>query len=134
MTVRMLLMLVFAGAGAVASDAVAAACSLKTWTIEGLVVDADGAPIAGATIEARWEERANGTMSNRRDTDAAGRFTAPVAFDPYSGKTFGGTDKCEATLDEVTLVVSKSGFRSRALTLAPEKIDEPVRVELQPGR
>jgi hypothetical protein len=132
MKIRTIVLL--AGIVAAMPGAAIAACDLRTWTIAGLVVDADGAPVPDATVEARWEEKVNGTMSNRRDADSLGRFTAPIAFDPYSGKTFGGSFKCEETLSEVTLVIASTGFRTTELTLEPEKVDGLVRVVLQRGR
>jgi hypothetical protein len=119
---------------AMTSDRAHADCTLVDWSVEGVVVDADGAPVADAQVEARWEERENGTMSNRRDADALGRFSNPVQFDPYSGRTFGGTEKCEAELEAVTLVVSKRGFRTTEMRVVPDQVDGPVRVVLQRTR
>ncbi len=111
-----------------------AACDLIEYNLEGVVVDDQDAPVVNAAIEARWEERANGTMSNRRESDATGHFTVKVAFDPYSGRTFGGKDKCETVLERILLVVQRNGRQPFETAIDPRKLEGPLRVVVPSGR
>lgn len=107
-----------------------AACPLREYVVPGVITGPAG-PVAGATVEAEWEEKSIGTASTRTTSGADGRFVLTIQFDTYSGRTFGGTDKCESALDEAQVRVSAPGFdgAQRAIDLGGE-IDE-LAIELR---
>ncbi|HET7845037.1 MAG TPA: hypothetical protein VFL14_12860 [Xanthomonadales bacterium] len=107
-----------------------AACPLEEIELVGFVRDADGAAIAGAAIEASWEEKAAGTVSTRRESVGDGSFLLKVAYDTYSGKTFTGKDKCETRIESAKLVVSHDGYATltRDVKLAP--LEAPLELTL----
>lgn len=88
-----------------------AQCPLAEITISGRVVDAAGRPVPNSRIAAVWTERAAGEVSNQRDTNDEGDFSMRIPFDTFSGRTFLGEARCEATLGQVTLTVTSPGYR-----------------------
>lgn len=110
------------------------ACPLRDYRISGLVVDPNGAPLAGVVVTTTWEERSAGTLSNERETGSDGRFDVRVSFDTHSGRTLTGRDRCEAALDEVRLEFRRSGFGVRELRVDPGSVDGPLTVQLVPDR
>jgi hypothetical protein len=106
-----------------------AGCQIQQLAIRGTVVDAEGAPLPNVVVAARWEEKA-GTLDSQRASDARGRFEVPIAWGTYSGRSFGGKDRCEFRLREIELEASKSGYRTLTQTFALDKLGEPLRLEL----
>jgi hypothetical protein len=47
-------------------------------TLNGIVVDADGTPVAGATVWLKERQYNDSDMPYRRETDSEGRFSYPV--------------------------------------------------------
>ncbi len=111
-----------------------AACPLRDYVIKGIVVGTSGEPVGGVQVTTNWEERVAGRLSNERETEADGRFEVRVAFDTYSGRTLTGRDRCEATLDEVTLIFRRSGYRVRQLVIDPDNVESPLIVQLASER
>jgi hypothetical protein len=107
-----------------------AACPLRDYVIAGMVVDPSGDPLGGVMVTTTWEERNAGSLSNERETGADGRFEVRVAFDTYSGRTLTGRDRCEAALEEITLIFRRSGYRVRQLNLDPDNVESPLLVQL----
>ena len=107
-----------------------AECSLTQYDVPGIVVDRDGAPVPTATVEAEWEEKATGFATTRGESGPDGRFLLTVQFDAYSGKTIGGSPKCEAKLEEITLRVAKNDVGRRELEVELAK-NADVTVELR---
>jgi hypothetical protein len=115
-------------------DPVRAACPLDQVLVEGMVVSsADGAPVAGASIEAGWNERAAGRMGISRESGADGTFSLRIAFDTYSGRTLTGRDLCEAALQQLDLRVTHPRFRAASRTLPRADLAQPLRIELAPA-
>jgi hypothetical protein len=109
-----------------------AACPLQELEVVGFVRDADGAPIAGAAVEASWEEKAAGTVSTRRESVGDGSFLLRIAYDTYSGKTFTGKDKCETRIATAALVVTHEGHAPLRRSLELESLDAPLELTLTP--
>ena len=121
-------------AALLAADAARAACPLDQVLVEGAVVSAaDGSPVAGASVEAGWDERAAGRMGITRESGADGAFSLRIAFDTYSGRTLTGRDVCEATLERLDLRVAHPRFRAATRTLQRAQLAEPLRIELAPA-
>jgi hypothetical protein len=111
-----------------------AACPLDEAAVSGVVVDArDGTPLAGASVEAAWDERSAGRMSVTRQSGADGGFALRILFDTYSGRTLAGRDVCEAQLESVDLAVELGGYAGVRATLPRESLAEPQRIELRPA-
>lgn len=125
---RLLLLISLLGAS-IAHTAIAA-CPLEEVDVVGFVRDAEGAPIAGASVEASWEEKAAGTVSTRRETVGDGSFLLKVAYDTYSGRTFTGKDKCENRIDSATLVVSREGYATLRRDVKLEALEAPLELAL----
>ena len=108
-------------------------CPLTEYALTGTVVAADDVPVAGARISAQWEEGPGGGLATTRARSAPdGRFALKVQFDTYSGQTFSGSQKCEATLEAVQVQVTAEGYRDtrRSAALGPEPTN--VKLELRP--
>jgi hypothetical protein len=111
-----------------------AACPIAETRLEGVVVSAaDGTPVAGATLEAGWDERAAGRMSVSRESGADGAFLLRIAFGTYSGRTLAGRDVCEAVLQAVDLRIEREGFEPQQRRLQRAAFGEALRIELRPG-
>lgn len=116
------------------AGAARAACPLDQLLVEGVVVSsADGTPVAGASVEAGWDERAAGRMGITRESGADGAFSLRIAFDTYSGRTLAGRDLCEATLQQLDLQVTHPRFRASARSLPRAQLASPLRIELAPA-
>ena len=124
------LLLLISLLGASLAGTASAACPLEEVEVVGFVRDAEGAPIAGAAVEASWLEKAAGTVSTRRETVADGSFLLKVAYDTYSGRTFTGKDKCETRISTATLVVTREGFAPLRRDLKLEPTDAPLELTL----
>ncbi len=120
-----------AGLALAAVDA-RAACPLRDLTLDGVVVDAQGQPVAGATIETRWTEKLPGEISNRRESGADGRFQVRVQFDPFAGKTFTGKERCDFALEAIELSVTRDGFQPLTQRYDPDKLPPTLELALQP--
>lgn len=116
---------------ALIAQPVMAQCPLAEYTIAGRVVDASGRPIPGSRIVATWTERAAGQVSNQRESDADGAFAIRIPFDTFSGRTFLGEARCEATLDRVTLTVTSAGYRPRVETIEPAEATSTIPIVLE---
>jgi len=106
-----------------------AECTLKETSLSGTVVDGKGNPIADAVVEGVWDERdAPGVMS-RTKSDATGAFTLPVHYSTYSGRGFGGGEKCDFTLSRVQVTAKKDDLsETRRVKLDDDK---PLTLELK---
>jgi hypothetical protein len=114
------------------THAAQAACPLDERALVVRVADADDRPLAGASVEASWRER-DGTQDMRitRETDATGQARLMIQFDPYSGRSFGGKERCEAKLARVALRVRKTGYADVNSTVEPNAFDQPVAITLK---
>jgi hypothetical protein len=120
--------------GLLAAAAARAACPLDVVDVTGVVVGAgDGVPLAGAALDAGWDERAAGRMGITREAGADGAFSLRIAFDTYSGRTLTGRDVCDARLEALDLRVEHAGFRPLTRTLPRAELRQPLRLELQPA-
>lgn len=117
---------VFALAAMVCGGSAFSACPLKEYTVTGTALGADGSPVAGATVEAEWDEKQAGVAQTRTKSGADGRFTLTIQFDTYTSKSFGGTERCDAELAEVRVKARAQGgldSRQRAVALSAEPPD-----------
>jgi hypothetical protein len=89
------------------------------------------AAVAGATLEAGWDERAAGRMTVSRESGADGAFALRVAFDTYSGRTLAGRDVCEAQLQAIDLRIEHPAFRPLERRIARAAFGEALRIELR---
>jgi hypothetical protein len=119
---------------ALATTAAHAACPLRELTIDGVIVDAAGQPVAGATIETRWTEKNPGLLSNRRESDPGGRFQLRVQFDPFAGKTFSGKDRCDFPFDQIELAVTRGGYQPLTQRFEPDKLPAMLELTVEPAR
>jgi len=108
-----------------------AQCPLDEFTVTGRVVDTAGRPIPASRVVATWTERAAGQVTNQRESDADGAFSIRVAFDTFSGRTFLGEARCEATLDRITLTVTSAGYLPRVETIDPAEAAAPIPIVLE---
>ncbi len=116
---------------AVATLPALAQCPLSEFAIAGRVVDSAGRPIPGSRVVATWTERAAGQVTNQRETDADGAFSIRIPFDTFSGRTFLGEARCEATLDRVTLTITSPGYRPRVEILDPAETAASIPIVLE---
>ena len=115
-----------------ASGSASAACNLREYMVTGVAVNGK-TPVAGAVIEAAWDEKQSGGASTRTKSGADGRFTLTIVFDPYSGRSIGGTDRCDAPLAQVRIKARAANgleARERAVKMGGEGPPE-ITVELR---
>jgi hypothetical protein len=91
-----------------ASGSASAACNLQEHMITGIVTTGT-APVANAVIEANWDEKQSGGASTRTKSQPDGRFTLTIVFDPYSGRSIGGDDRCDSKLTQVRVSARAAG-------------------------
>lgn len=119
---------------ALAATTAGAACPLRDITVDGAVVDADGRPVAGASIETRWIEKNAGQLNNRRESGADGRFQVRVQFDPFAGRTFSGKERCDFPLEPIELVVARAGYLPLTQRFEPDKLTAALVLTLEAAR
>ena len=85
-----------------------AACNLQEHMVTGIVTTGS-APVPGAVVEASWDEKQSGGASTRTKSAPDGRFTLTIVFDPYSGRSIGGDDRCDSKLGEVRVSARAAG-------------------------
>ena len=84
-----------------------AECALTETALTGTVVDRKGEPVADAVVEGTWDERDAPGVKSRAKSDATGAFTLPIHYSTYSGRGFGGGEKCDFTLTRVQVTARK---------------------------
>ena len=95
-----------------------AACPLVEKIVTGTVVDEGGKGVAGATVTASWNEKGASDVTSQTKSGAEGRFELMIQYSPYSGRTFGGTDRCEGAAPAADVSAALEGARS-----ARERVD-----------
>ena len=87
-----------------------AKCANKLYIFTGIVASEDAAPIPDALVAVAWNDTVQGTTLERTThTDSSGRYSIEVPFYPWS-RSARGSDKCNAKLSEVSVLVAASGF------------------------
>ena len=119
---------------ALAATAAGAACPLRDITVDGTVIDAEGRPVGGASIETRWIEKSPGQLANRRESGADGRFQVRVQFDPFAGKSFSGKDRCDFPLETIELAVTRDGYLPLTQRFEPDKLPAALVLTLEASR
>jgi len=89
-----------------------AACPLVEKIVTGTVLDEGGKGLAGATVTATWNEKGASDVTSQTKSDATGHFELLIQYSPYSGRTFGGTDRCEGTAPAADVFAALEGRRS----------------------
>ncbi len=87
-------------------------------TLNGIVVDSDGKPVAGATVWLKERQYADADMPYRRETDSEGRFSYPV----YEGIKY--------TLNAQLESGERTEKRSSPLTVVVSSNQEPIKLVL----
>jgi hypothetical protein len=72
-----------------------AACPLVEKIVAGTVVGAGGKGLPGIAVTATWSEKQASQVTSRALSDQNGRFELVIQYSTYSGRSFGGADRCE---------------------------------------
>ena len=72
-----------------------AACPLVEKVVTGTVVNDSGKGVSGLTVVATWDEKGASGVTSQTKSGEDGRFELLIQYSPYSGRSFGGTDRCE---------------------------------------
>ena len=80
---------------ALAPGMAGAACPLVEKVVTGSVVGENGKALAGIAVTATWSEKQASEVTSRAQSDQNGRFELVIQYSTYSGRKFGGTDRCE---------------------------------------
>jgi hypothetical protein len=88
-------------------------------TLNGIVVDADGTPVAGAAVWLKERQYNDSDMPYRRETDSEGRFSYPV----YEGIKY----ELSANVD----IDGRSVKRSDPLEVVITSNQEPIKLVLK---
>jgi hypothetical protein len=89
-----------------------AACPLVEKIVAGTVVDDAGKGVAGATVTATWNEKGASDVMSQTRSGEGGRFELLIQYSTYSGKSFGGTDRCEGAPPSADVSASREGARA----------------------
>lgn len=100
-----------------------AKCKYRFYVISGSVVDASGAPLAGAIVGASWLQNSQAYGPALTLTDQNGLYSLPIRFDTDSGHSLWG-DKCKGVLRQFSL---------SAYTLIERSVPTPVPVPVGQG-
>ena len=90
-----------------------AACPLVEKIVSGTVVNESGKGLAGVTVVATWDEKGAKDVTSQTKSGADGRFEILIQYSPYSGRTFGGTDRCEAPAPTAEISAALDGRPTR---------------------
>lgn len=114
-----------------AAGAAHAGCPLNEVALTGSVAGPDGQPIAGAIVEAVWDEKGSPGISARSATDDTGMFTLAIQYSTYSGRGITGGEKCAFALGEVVVKArgEQSGTFSTRIPL--EAAAKPIAIVLR---
>ena len=72
-----------------------AACPLGEKIVTGTVVNDSGKGLEGVTVVATWDEKGAKDVTSQTRSGPEGRFDLLIQYSTYSGKSFGGGDRCE---------------------------------------
>ena len=87
-------------------------------TLNGIAVDSDGKPVAGAVVWLKETQYADSDMPYRRETDSEGRFSYPV----YEGFKY--------TLNAYVESAGRTKMRSSLLSVVITSNPEPIKLVL----
>lgn len=110
-----------------------AECPLTEYSLSGKVVDPSGAPVPGARVTVRWEERASGEVSNQRVADQDGAFQIRIIFDTFSSRGFTGGENCDARLERVNVEITQTGFEPLTTSIDPSDAADTIPFVLVPN-
>ena len=74
--------------------------------------------VGGVAVKATWNEKQASDVTSQTRSDASGRFELVIQYSPYSGRTFGGVDRCEGTPPVAAISAASDGARP-----AGERVD-----------
>ena len=80
-----------------------AACPLVEKVVTGTVVNDSGKGLEGVTVVATWDEKGAKDVTSQTRSGAEGRFELLIQYSSYSGKSFGGGERCEGTAPNATI-------------------------------
>jgi hypothetical protein len=87
-------------------------------TLNGIVVDLDGKPVAGAVVWLKERQYADADMPYRRETDSEGRFSYPVC------------EGIKYTLNAYVESAGRTEKRSSLLSVVVTSKEEPIKLVL----
>ena len=97
---------------ALVPDLAQGACPLVEKIVTGTVVDDAGKGVAGVTVLATWNEKGASDVTSQTRSGDDGRFEILIQYSSYSGKSFGGADRCEGTAPSADISASREGGRT----------------------
>jgi hypothetical protein len=113
-----------------------AKCGAISHLITGSVVDADGAPIAGALVGASWMRLSRPDGPALTLTDEHGRYSISILFDTWTTYSVSNGDECDGALGQVSLSASTKTLRSMPELVSvgndPELEAPALRIEYPP--
>ena len=84
------------------TPAALAKCAPRFYVVSGLVLDANGAPAAGALVGVSWTEQSEPSGPALALSDKDGHYSIPILVSTYSGQSVLG-DQCNGVLKEVSV-------------------------------
>lgn len=93
-------------------------CIEERYTISGFVLDRAGNPMPKIPLQVRWQQKVGDAQL---DSISAidGSYLFNIIFYPYSGSDIMGTDRCDAKLNSVNLIVV-TPFKNEVVPLKGE--------------
>jgi hypothetical protein len=125
-TSRLAAALFVAAAGAAHAD-----CPLNEAQLTGSVAGPDGQPVAGAIVEAVWDEKNSPGVSARGTTDDTGNFVLPIQYSTYSGRGITGTEKCAFALGEVIVKARREQDATFGMRVTVDTLAKPIAIVLR---
>ena len=88
-----------------------AACPLVEKVVTGTVVNDSGKGVAGVTVVATWNEKGASDVTSQTKSGQDGRFELLIQYSSYSGKSFGGADRCEGAAPTADISIAQGDGR-----------------------
>ncbi len=113
-----------------ASALVHADCPMQKAEVSGRV-HADDQPVAGASIEIRWNEQRNRGISSQTRSNADGSFELALSIDGFDGRTLLAKEKCGYLPDDVEIEVRHDGHADYTRNVDFKALSTPLDIELR---
>lgn len=107
-------------------------CPVVTQAVSGQV-QANGQPVAGATVEIHWNENRATNLSTSGVSDENGHFELTLGYDSQSSGGVFGKKKCTYKPKSVQLLVQHEGHAAHVGVLPFKNLGKPLVVELRPA-
>jgi hypothetical protein len=100
-----------------------AKCAFETYTLEGVIANASGAPQIKTKVGIEWRDYTQ-THKKSAVTDSAGHYQLTIPFNTYSGHgaKLDSEDVCKLKLEQISLRINDNIFNQKIEPTSTNKI------------